>query len=176
MNRITINLATGRPAVKGRAVALPAFIIFVALMLLWQTGTRAYGLRQEIEKVSRKVTELSAKKRGPVVYKDADAERASLAAAAEIMAQRKFSWIDALDNLEKALPQNVSLTSVQPLFKEGSIKLTGYAKDFAGLSRFIDNLAGLRVYRRVLLVNQSTKAVEGGREAVLFSISIEGEK
>lgn len=181
MERITINLATGRYVGRGVGTTLPVAIIILGLMLLWHTGSSARGLSQEIERVSKKVAELSEKRSSKsamkaVLQKDSDKERLSLASTAEIMEQRSFSWIGALDNLEKAIPPNVSLISIQPSFKESGVKLSGHAKDFLALSRFIDNLERLRVYKRVLLINHSATETEEGREAVLFNISIEGGK
>lgn len=177
MNRITINLATGRYVGKGVGITLPVAVTILGLIFLWYISGSVKGLGQEIERVSRKVAELPGKMPAkPVAQKDVDRERASLTSTSAIMEQRSFSWIGALDNLEKAIPANVSLVSIQPSFKDGGVKLSGSAKDFSALSKFIDNLERLRVYKRVLLLNQSTKEVEEGKEAVVFNISIEGGK
>lgn len=177
MDRITINLATGRYVGKGIGITFPVAVTILGLIFLWYADASVKGLDKEIERVSSKVAELPGKTPAkPVVQKDVDRERASLASVSGIMEQRSFSWIGALDNLEKAIPPNVSLVSIQPSFKEGGVKLSGYAKDFSALSRFIDNLERLKVYKRVLLMSQSTREVEEGKEAVGFNISIEGGK
>lgn len=177
MNRITINLATGRYVGKGVGITFPVAVTILGLIFLWYAGGSVKGLDKEIERVSSKVAELPGKEPAkPVAQKDVDRERAGLVSTSEIMEQRSFSWIGALDNLEKAIPPNVSLVSIQPSFKEGGVRLSGYAKDFSSLSRFIDNLEGLRVYKRVLLTNHSAKEIEEGKEAIQFSISIEGSR
>jgi Tfp pilus assembly protein PilN len=88
--------------------------------------------------------------------------------------KKRFSWIEALDNLEKAIPSGISLSSIQPSFKEGEVRLAGSARDFAALSRFVDNLERLKVYRRVFLVNQSVRDMDNGKAAIMFNINIEG--
>lgn len=177
MIKITINLATKKYVGRGLGIALPTAVIVLSVMLSLYLNGMAKGYVDTVERMGKKAAELSRTMPGkPDMQMEADLTKANLAAVSDIVQQRGFSWIGALDNLERAFPPNVTLISIQPSFKEGGAKLSGYAKDFASLSRFIDNLERLRVYKRVYLIGHSRKDIDEGKEAILFNLSIEGEK
>lgn len=177
MTKITINLASGRYPGKGFGITLPVAVILLSSALFSYFVIKAGEYNDAIERVGKRVAELTERqieKRGSA--KEMEAAAADLAVVAEIAGKRGFSWIRALDNIEKAIPAGISLSSIQPSFMEEGVKLSGYAKDFAALSRFIDNLEGLKVYKRVFLINHSLKEMDDERRAVVFNISIEGGK
>lgn len=177
MTKITINLATGRYHGKGLGITLPVAITLLSAILFSYLVMKAEEYNDTVERVGKKVAELTERqieKTGSA--KEMDTAAADLAVVAEIAGKRDFSWIRALDNIEKAIPAGISLSSIQPSFMEEGVKLSGYGKDFAALSRFIDNLEGLKVYKRVFLINHSIKEMDDERKAVVFNISIEGGK
>jgi Tfp pilus assembly protein PilN len=173
MMKITINLATRKYPGKGLGIALPTAIFLLSLSVFLYLSGRLRDSADAIGRLEKRIVEISQKK----IERPAQVEElipGNVAAVSEIAGQRGFSWIEALDNIEKSIPSNVSLTSIQPTFREGGVKISGYARDFGSLSRFINNLEGLVVYERVFLVNQSVKEVEEGKEAIVFNINIEG--
>lgn len=177
MTKITINLATGRYLGKGLGITLPVAIILLSAMLFSYLVMKAGEYNDAAERVGKRVAELREKQAEKTdSAKGTEAAEADLTVVAEIAGKRGFSWIRALDNIEKAIPAGISLSSIQPSFMEEGVKLSGYARDFASLSRFIDNLEGLKVYKRVFLINHSLKEMEEERKAVVFNISIEGGK
>lgn len=176
MTKITINLTTGKYPGKGLGITFPVAVVLLSAILFFYLVIKTEEYNDAIERVAKRVAELAERqieKTGSV--RGIDAAEADLAVVAEIAGKKGFSWIRALDNIEKAIPAGISLSSIQPSFmEEGGVKLSGYAKDFAALSRFIDRLEGLKVYKRVFLINHSLKEMEDERKAVLFNISIEG--
>lgn len=177
MTKITINLATRRYPGKGLGITLPVAVILLSAVLFSYLVMKAGEYNDAVERVGKRVAELTERqieKTGSA--KGMEAAEADLAVVAEIAGKRGFSWIRALDNIEKAIPPGISLSSIQPSFMEEGVKLSGYARDFAALSRFIDNLEGLKVYKRVFLINHSLKEMEDERKVVVFNISIEGGK
>lgn len=173
MIKITINLATKRYPGKGVGTALPIVLILLSSILFLYLNGKVVDNAVAINRMETRLSDLS--ERRPQKESAQKEPPANMAALSDIVEQRRFSWIEALDNMEKAIPSGISLSSIQPSFKGGGAKLSGYARDFATLSRFIDNLEGLRVYKRVFLNSQSVREIEG-KEAIVFNISIEGRE
>lgn len=177
MIKIKINLATRSYTGKGVGIAIPIAIIILSAILFLYLREQERDYRIATERLEKRVTELSEiqslKQKTSKEELESDVD---LALVADILEKRRFSWIEALDNLEKAIPSGISLSSIQPSFKEGGVILAGSARDFAALSRFIDNLERLKVYKRVFLVNQSAREMDNKKSAVMFNINIEGGK
>lgn len=177
MIKITINLATKRYIGKGLGTVLPIAVIFIGVLFSLYIRERVTNYEDAIDRLENRISLLPERQAaGTDELKDMELPAVDLAAVSDIMEDKGFSWIGALDNIENALPSNLSLSSIQPSFKEGGIKLSGQARDFAALSRFIDNLEGLKVYKRVFLISHSVKETDEGKRAVVFNISIEGSK
>jgi len=177
MNKININLATRSYTGKRLAIAFPtAALILSAVIFLYLRGQNE-DYTTSAERLEKRMSDISGRR--PMALetpKELMISNADLAAVGDIMEKRRFSWIRVLDNLEKAIPSGISLSSIQPSFKEGGVKLSGYAKDFGALSKFIDNLERLKVYNRVFLVNQSLTEMDNKKTAFTFNINIEGGK
>ena len=177
MIKIKINLATRSYTWKGVGIALPIAIIILSAILFVYLREQERDYRIATERLEKRFTELSEiQSLKQETSKEEQKSDADLALIADILEKRRFSWIEALDNLEKAIPSGISLSSIQPSFKEGGVILAGSARDFAALSRFIDSLEKLKVYRRVFLVSHSVREMDNKKSAVMFNINIEGGK
>lgn len=177
MIKIKINLATRSYTWKGVGIALPIAIIILSAILFVYLREQERDYRIATERLEKRFTELSEiQSLKQDTSKEEQKSDADLALIANILEKRRFSWIEALDNLEKAIPSGISLSSIQPSFKEGGVILAGSARDFAALSRFIDSLEKLKVYRRVFLVSHSVREMDNKKSAVMFNINIEGGK
>lgn len=60
--------------------------------------------------------------------------------ANEIIDADRFRWTDLLSRFESVLPDDVSIHSIQPNFRERTVRLSGAARDVSALTRFVDNL------------------------------------
>ena len=177
MIKIKINLATRSYKWKGVGIAIPIAIIILSAILFVYLRDQEKDYRIATERLEKRVTELSEiQSLKQETSKEEQESDADLALVADILEKRRFSWIGALDHLEKAIPSGISLSSIQPSFKEGGVILAGSARDFAALSRFIDSLEKLKVYRRVFLVSHSVREMDNKKSAVMFNINIEGAK
>ena len=58
----------------------------------------------------------------------------------EIIDADRFRWTDLLSRFENVLPDDVSIHSIQPNFRERTVQLSGVARDLSALTRFVDNL------------------------------------
>ena len=60
--------------------------------------------------------------------------------ANEIIDADRFRWTGLLSRFESVLPDDVSIHSIQPNFRERTVRLSGVARDVSALTRFVDNL------------------------------------
>ena len=60
--------------------------------------------------------------------------------ANEIVAADQFRWTVLLSRFEELVPDDVSIRTIQPNFKERSVQLAGVALDVSAMARFVDNL------------------------------------
>jgi Tfp pilus assembly protein PilN len=74
----------------------------------------------------------------------------------DLIAQRTFSWTLFLNELESAVPNNISVIRLQPKFREGLITLNGKAISLKDLTKFIIRLEDSRVFSEVFLKDQQT--------------------
>jgi type IV pilus assembly protein PilN len=137
-----VNLAT-RQYINTRQLNLGIGILFILLVGLSLLAVRAVATNKgEIERVSGEIARLD-KARGAVTAvpeKEYQAILERIQFANRIIANKSYNWLLLLGRLEDVVPDNVVLTSIEPDPKGGSLKLTGTARNFSNLRRFMENL------------------------------------
>lgn len=88
--------------------------------------------------------------------------------ANSLIRQKSFSWTALLTDLERAIPKNISISSIQPHFNEAKISLSGIALSLEDLTNLIIKLEGSPVFEGVFLNNQR----ETEKGFVQFSINL----
>lgn len=86
-----------------------------------------------------------------------------------LISQKSSSWTSLLTDLERAIPRNISISSIQPDFNEGKISLSGIALSLEDLTNLIIKLEDSPIFEGVFLNNQR----ETERGFVQFSINLE---
>lgn len=84
----------------------------------------------------------------------------------QILEQKAFSWTTVLNDLESAVPRNVSVTSIHPELKTGVVALQGVALSLQDLTQFMIALERGGRFTDVFLQQQKTT----DRDWVEFSI------
>lgn len=176
MIKIKINLATRSYTGKGVGIIFPTAIIIAAAIFFVYLLKQETAYKAATERLEKRVAELSARLHPADASRNEQVPDAAQDVIEDILNKRRFSWIEALDNIEKGIPSGISLSSIQPSFKDGGVGLAGSARDFDALSIFINNLERLKVYKRVFLVSHSAKDTDNEKTAITFSINIEGRK
>ena len=164
--RLTINLSS-EDYRKTRLIKI-LFWVFSLLLIgagAWQVqvylsfqGENAY-LNESLLKVeeSRRALEKELRTVGidptEAGVKDFNAK---IGALNDLIVQRTFSWTLFLNELESAVPANISVIRLQPKFPEGMITLNGKAISLKDLTRFIIRLEDSQVFSEVFLKNQQT--------------------
>lgn len=90
--------------------------------------------------------------RSQVDPKELETVSAAAREANALIAQRTFSWVQLLAQIEAALPGNVRLVSIEPRVDKGviSVTLAVEARNYEALSKFMEALESRRAFRNVL--------------------------
>jgi hypothetical protein len=98
--------------------------------------------------------------------------------ANEVLVRAGFRWTQLLGRLEEVGIDGVSLRAIQPDYREGSLKVTGLARENAILGRYLDRLMAAPYFSDVYLLDQGAtkiKDAQGGeREALRFTLVLKG--
>lgn len=86
----------------------------------------------------------------------------------ELLYQKSFSWTAFLSDLEKEVPSHISVSRIQPDFKNGLVVLGGKARSLAALTRFVENLQKGGPFEEVFLIDQEISEEEKGE--ISFSL------
>jgi len=176
-----LNLAS-RPVRNRRIYVLARAVLAVALVAL--VGLTAFTVVKYGRLASRAGASLAETRRAQTA---ADQERKRLAAEVRklkqsaqipvdtvnrIIYQKSFSWTGFLTELESALPDSITITSLVPSFageRTVALKLTAVSRGLDDLLVFLNNLNGRRFKYR--LENESRE--EEGRLVTEISLTYE---
>jgi type IV pilus assembly protein PilN len=164
--RLTINLASENYR-KARLIRKLLWMVSILLVGVgaWQIETYlAYKKESRyLEESRQKVVESQRSLERELNTKGIDASDAGVkafsgrvAALNELISRRVFSWTLLLNELESAVPNNISVTRLQPKFPEGVITLSGKAISLKDLTRLIIKLEDSQDFAEVFLKDQAT--------------------
>jgi len=152
------NLST-RPFYNERLVSLTILLVaVVALALTAYNGTRLVALskqRSELksaidqnESQSARIRDEAARLQKSIDRSTLNVVAASTREANQIIDARTFSWTGLFGHLEKTLPYDVKLVSVNPSVEKGTLKvvLLVIAKQLDDVATFIEALNGTNAF------------------------------
>lgn len=168
---LQLNLAT-KVYVDFRKVNL-LLLVLILLTFGWcifgvYTLAQNYG---EIQRFTESRAKSLANTSGGKVS-DAEFSRlmAEIKLANSILDKRRYDWLTQLDNLELVVPDGVSLKGLAPTEKGDLVKLTGTARNFAAVRKFIENLEGSTKFVDVFLTDL-TSIKEGTIKGISFTVT-----
>ena len=171
--RLKINLATRTYIDSARLnVVVGVIIAFLVLALIFTVRTVA-TTAGEIQLTSSELALLQGKGsgKGKVEEKEYQSLLAKVSAANTIIARKTYNWLQLLDNLEGVVPDGVAMTAIEPEQKGNGLRLSGVARSFAELRRFMETLEDARFVTDVYLnANAETKVGESQR-GMTFAIT-----
>lgn len=143
---IKLNLAS-KPYLNRQSIRL-WLLLTCALLVMLLALNGWYGLEnyRQIKSLESRFHELEGQvsqvQGDPAGYTPERyaAARAELELANEIVAADQFRWTHLLGRFEELMPADVSLRSIQPDFKEHSVRLVGSSRNIASMTQFVDNL------------------------------------
>jgi type IV pilus assembly protein PilN len=166
-----INLAT-RVYVDFKKVNICCLIV-AAILSFWLL----FSLYTYIDNASKiqKFSEYKAKlsqgtETKKVSASDYTAFLAGVKQVNSILYKRSYDWLSLLSNLERLVPEGVALRGLEPSEKGAVLKLTGSARNFSGVRKFIENLESSKVFAEVYLTDQTTTK-EGSQKGLNFTVT-----
>ncbi|WP_298438135.1 PilN domain-containing protein [Geobacter sp.] len=171
---LKINLATRYfvDTKKFSAATGSCFVVLI-LVLCYLVATIAGNLGRE-KRLTADIAALqarfSASSRG-VSEKEYGLLLKQIAAANGIIRKKSFDWLVLLDRLEAAVPNGVVLSSLDPSLKDGSLKISGTAREFRGLREFVENLESASYFSDVFLQSQSEMTFGATQKGISFTLT-----
>jgi type IV pilus assembly protein PilN len=173
--RLTINLATRIYIdMKRLNFFIAGAIVLLALLLLFNAIKITSGFKEK-GRLSHGITVLEGKTRkiksAAVPEKQYQSLLSSIRFANGIIERKTFDWLMLFDRLESIVPDGIAISSIEPSPKDDSLKLSGVAKSFGNLRKFVENLEDSQFFTEVYLVSQSDAQGPAGRSATTFNIT-----
>lgn len=94
-----------------------------------------------------------------------------ITAANGIIGKKSLDWLLLLDRLEMVVPDGVVLSAIEPSLKDGTLRISGTAKEFRNLRMLVENLESSPHVSDVYLQSQSETAVGLTQRGVTFSVT-----
>ena len=171
---LKINLAT-RYFFDSRKLALATVIAFTLVIAVSFFSIATFSANAGREKrLTADVTTLKARF-------DASAKGISekeygdllkrIATANGIIRKKSLDWLLLLDRLEMVVPDGVVLSAIEPSLKDGTLKISGVAREFRNLRVLVENLESSPHVSEVYLQSQSETTVGLTQRGVMFSVT-----
>lgn len=154
-------------AALAAAVALLVLLTFFSVKGLASNAGHAKQLEGELAKLQARFAE-SAKGVTEQEYKDVTKK---IAVANGILEKRGLNWLLLLDRLESVVPDGVALSAIEPKLKEGTLTLSGSAKEFRNLRALVENLEAEPRFSDVFLQDQSEIKQGENQRGVGFTVT-----
>lgn len=167
--RFNINLATRTyiDARKANAV-LAAVIIILSAALLFAVSRLSSNAGQ----INRLEADLNkgATSKQEVPAQEYQAVLSRIRFANGVIEQKTFNWLGLLNRLETVVPEGVALTAVQPDIRKNELRLSGAARNFRNLRKFMETLEDSKIFTDVYLLGQGMAKTEN-MTGITFNIS-----
>lgn len=152
-----------------RRTHLAAWALLVAGCVLAADGAvRYHELRAEVE-AKQALLAQGPLRRVSAAAPSVDADE--YAFARDTIRRIAMPWDSFFDALEQARSERVTLLSIEPDVDNGTVSLTGEAKDFLAALTYLAQLSAERRLGRVHLVRHELKGAAGSRRPLAFTIS-----
>ncbi len=166
-----INLAT-KVYVDFRKVnicfAIAGVVVAFWLMLSIYTAVNYAAEMQKLTDYKAKLSHgTNARK---VSEKEYTAFLANLKNVNSILYKRSFDWLLLFANLEQLVPEGVALREVVPADKGAVVRLSGSARSFSAVRRFIENLESSKTFGDIYLTSH-TALKDGPQKGITFSVT-----
>ena len=177
---IKLNLAS-KPYLNRQIVR--RWILFACSILVLLLAFNSYYLYQNyrqlglLENLQAELeTQVASVPGAPASYTLTNhaAVRGQVSLANEVVAADHFRWTTLLSRFEKLVPEDVSLRSIRPDFKQRSVQLACVARDLPAMTAFVDNLLGSDDLNQSYLQNHAEfETQSNGRSQRLINFSLQ---
>lgn len=173
--KLTINLATRIYINKGSLnLFIGGAIAILILLILLNARAIAVGLAEK-GRLEHGIGILEGKSRSAkgasVPEKEYNSLLEHIKFANGVIERKSFDWLTLLDRLEAVVPERVGISSIEPSAREKDLKLSGVAKKFDDLRKFVENLEGSEFFTDVYLLSQMDSQGPEGEKGIGFNIT-----
>jgi Tfp pilus assembly protein PilN len=180
--KTTLNLASGQNRTLHLAATIARWLLPLLgcwLLILLISQGMALHLRQDLEK---ELNGVSARVRAekPHVSRTFSAaeikcQEGEIAFINGLIAKDRFSWTELLGRLEKAMTRGITLTGIQPDYREGNLQISGFAENVDALRGYLTSLLHSDTLAAAYLLQQEARKVKdrSDREHPVVAFRIE---
>lgn len=154
-------------AALAASVALLVLMMFFCVKGLASNAGHAKQIEGELSKLQAR---FAASSKG-VSEQEYQGVLKKISLSNEILKKRVLNWLLLLDRLETVVPEGVALSSIEPKLKEGTLTLSGSAKEFRNLRAFVENLEAEPRFKDVFLQSQSEIKEGENQKGVGFTVT-----
>lgn len=170
---IQLNLAS-RPYLNRRIVWRWLFVSCSALLLIFIINM-LYGLQnhRQINQLEIRLADLDrqmADLQGlPDDYSPQKHARVmqDLAVVKQIVTADQFQWTHTLSRFEMLLPDDVSIISLQPDYRERTLQIKAVAKSVSAMTEFLDRLLSSEDLDQAFLLNQAEALSQASSQSLI---------
>jgi type IV pilus assembly protein PilN len=171
--RFTLNLAT-RTYINTRQVNLvfgvTGGILLVILMVLSFLFMTNISEQQRLEKDLASVeARIKATGKG-ISDKEYQALLGRIKIANGIIQKKSFNWLGLFNWLEVVVPEGIMITSLEPSLKEGKLTVSGVARNFQMVRKFLENLEDSKFFTDIYLLSENVMKVDESQKGISFSV------
>ena len=182
---LQLNLAShtyvnrrGLYAFYGISTGLLLLLLVFNISSVWRLRQHRLQVQSHLAELERKLGRERPADAAEASPAEMERERQEVAFANEILARDGFRWTALLNRLEGVAIDGISIRSLQPNFKENSLKLSGVAAGLQQMRKFIDRLLAAPAFSEVYLLSQDTTTVKDNlgseHQAIAFSLVLKG--
>ncbi len=170
--RFTLNLAT-RVYVNFQKVNLVILLasVFVAGWISFSIYSVTSNMT-ELRKFSQNREKLASKSgKDEVSGSDYTKMLAEVKSVNAFLTRRSVNWLALFDHLEILVPDGVALRGLEPERKGEILKISGTARTFASIRKFMENLEGSKKFSEIFLTEHTSITVGKSQKGINFSVS-----
>lgn len=172
--RYTINLAT-RTYLDNRLLNRIALIAVVILFLMagWNVSRVASNFAEQ-NLINSEIATIQSKlsiKPGGIPQAEFSIQKAHIRFYNEIIERKSVNWLNQLEIFENVTPEGVSLTSLVPGKNNEEWKLTGRARSFKAVQKYIESLESAKKFSNILLLSHQNMTAGQNERGVQFTIT-----
>ena len=161
-----------RAASVNAALVLGLIVAGVALVWMcfqvYQTQQETKALEQAVENLQSNIAEhINSQKTTQALSTETDLSKENLKALGGVIKQLNVPWQDIFKQLEKTIPPDIALLSIEPDAQRGQIRLQAEAESLDSLLRYASTLQNYGIFGRLNYSKHETNEQDPNKPARL---------
>jgi type IV pilus assembly protein PilN len=170
--KLEINLAT-RFYVNFKRVNF--YILLALLILIVWISAGIYSVASnfsELRKFSSSTAKMAAKSgKEQVSESDFNKMLEEVKYVNSILVKRSVNWLSLFDRLEMLVPEGVALRALEPSDAGQTLRISGSARSFTYIRKFMENLESSSNFTEIYLTNHAIVKVGSSQKGIDFTVT-----